>query len=186
MLTPLHTILFSFVLLQASCGSRSNEVREPGTEEVDQTGADVQGGSETIEGLFVDLTIGLNEASKDAIVSALPPPALLEEIIVCPEGEALADQVERMIGELDGVMVMLAQASLTMEFSKIVLKEDSIRTYEAGESLDEECTAGMHLTFANVEASFFLTLQGKTQEQTLHFMVMQVGEEGPWFLAGKP
>jgi hypothetical protein len=29
-------------------------------------------------------------------------------------------------------------------------------------------------------------MQGKTQNQTMLFMVMQVGEDGPWFLAGKP
>ena len=57
---------------------------------------------------------------------------------------------------------MLDQASLTMEFSEIDLEENSIRTYETGESLVTGCVAGMHLTFANVEASFFLTLQGNT------------------------
>ena len=173
------------MLLVTGCGGSSSEVQEPDDAAPVQPDIVVEGGSETVEGLFVDLTIGLNEASKDAIVSILPPPALLKDIIVCPEGDALAGQVEKIITELDGVMAMLAQASLTMEFSEIDLKEGSIRTYEAGESLDDGCLAGMRLTFGMVEASFFLTLQGKTHEQSLHFMVMQVGEEGPWFLAGK-
>lgn len=174
------------ILLPTSCGAEPKNVQQPEEQAPARPEIVVEGGSETVEGLFVDLTVGLNEASKEAIVSALPPPALLADIIVCPEGDALADKLETMIADLDGVMAMLAQASLTMEFSEILLKEDSIRTYAAGESLGNGCTAGMHLTFANVEASFFLTLQGKTSEQTMLFMVMRVGEDGPWFLAGKP
>lgn len=172
-------------LALCGCGARSaggptagHASDEPPPEELPP------GGAPTIEGLFAQLNLGLNQADAEVIVSLIPPANLFKDAVLCPEGAALAALTRKTSEDIQAMMGAFCAGDVSVEIDHIQVLEDRTRHYAPGDSITDGCTAGMHLTMSFVTFVMFLSRDGQLEKDMQLFIVLRVGHEGPWYIVG--